>query len=77
MDQSKKLLAGAITAGLTFVLLAPAAMAGVDVNDDGDPDLERAAVAVIVVLLIATLWFFVFRGGDDDTGTDNRDPEDR
>jgi hypothetical protein len=39
--------------------------------------MERAAIAVIVVLLVAVIWFFVFRGKEDDTGTDERAAEDR
>ena len=77
MQQTRKLLAGAVAAGLAFVLTAPAAFAGADINDDGDPDMERAAIAVVVVLLVGAIWFFVFRGGDDDTGVDERAPEDR
>ena len=77
MEQGRKLLIGALAAGLMFTLSAQAAFAGADLNDDGDPDLERAAIAVIVVLLVAVIWFFVFRGKEDDTGSDERTAEDR
>jgi hypothetical protein len=77
MEQGRKLLAGVVTAGLVFALTAQAAFAGADVDDDGDTDMERAAIAVVVVLIVGMVWFFVFRGKEDDTGTDERVPEDR
>jgi hypothetical protein len=66
MDRGTKALAGVVSVVTTLVLLTPAAWAGdnIDRNSDG---FKRGAIAIVVLLLIAGIWFFVFRGKEDDS----------
>jgi hypothetical protein len=68
MNQGKKAFVGALGVLTTFVLLTPAAFAG-EVDSDNE-DYQLGAIAIVVLLIIAAIWFFVFRGKGDDTGAD-------
>jgi hypothetical protein len=73
MDRGTKALTGILSVATTLVLLAPAAWAGNDVDKDSD-GFKRGAIAVVVLLLIAAIWFFVFRGrGDDSSASGSAD----
>jgi hypothetical protein len=73
LDRGKKALIGVLSVAVTLALLAPAAWAGDNVDRDSDA-FKRGAIAVVVVLLIAAIWFFVFRGkGDDSSASDTVD----
>jgi hypothetical protein len=69
MDQGKKAVAGALAALTTFVLVATPAFAG-EVDTDNE-DYQLGAIAIVVLLFIVAIWFFVFRGKEDDTGADS------
>jgi hypothetical protein len=71
MDQGKKAVAGAVAALTTFVLIATPAFAG-DVDSDNE-DYQLGAIAIVVLLFIAAIWFFVFRGRGDDSGSESAD----
>lgn len=66
MDWGKKALAGVLSVATTLVLLSSTAWAGNNVDKDSD-GFKRGAIAVVVLLLIAGIWFFVFRGKEDDS----------
>lgn len=67
-----------VGASTWWAVASPAGADGVevaqaDIDDDGDEDnddLKYAAAAVGAILAIALVWFFVFRGSEDDTGFD-------
>ncbi len=68
------LLVGAST---WWAVATPAGADGIelaqDIDDDGDEDnddLKYIAAGVGAILAIALVWFFVFRGSEDDTGFD-------
>jgi hypothetical protein len=67
----RKALVTTVAMATSFVLLAPAAFAGADLNDDGDAEEERMGIAVVVILLIAIIWFFVYRNRQGDEAGDD------
>jgi hypothetical protein len=62
----RKAAVAALTAVTTFVLVAPAAFAGSDIDKDSDRG-KLGLIALGVLILIAAIWFFVFRGKEDDS----------
>jgi hypothetical protein len=73
-DVGRKAAGAAVTLCVTAVLLAPAAWAA----DESDENMQRGGIAIVVILLIAAIWFFGFRNKDEGEGaaTDGGPPSD-
>ena len=71
IDLGKKTVVAGLALATSAVLLAPAAYAG-EVDTESD-DFKRGAFALVVLLIIAAVWFFVFRNTEDDTGRESND----